>query len=448
MWDILGLIIGIVFSYLLLSLLATLIQEIVASLVSMRGKFLLGALVQLLELDWVDESELADTPEGQKIKAMQAKRKEKRQEWTEKIKDTRVYQKYINKAGWVSQLPSYLSAEQVISILQELMVDEPGEEGGEDVVEGGTGELRGRGAGRIITSGLQPSGTETEEGAGAEKTRAAGMFQVREVKPRKPKMLKAMKHVKLQNNLQKLNELTKKQAADAEVGIGEVEKISRSIRMPSDPAAKIQEFEAQVTEKFNQIKQEITTDFNEMMDRTSGWYKKRAQMVLFFIGLSIAIIFDADTFAMYRALSNNPEARQEVLALASQFVTDGSAQSFAPATQNGADAEQQLLELRKQANLLVAQELQSLESGLGLGRSSFPEKVPPKEAGAPVTMQQVVLFRGMKFFGWLVTALAISLGSTFWFDILKQLINIRNAGVKPGGGVNVNVNGRGGKNQT
>ncbi len=77
MWDILGLIIGIVFAYLLLSLLATIIQEIVASVLSMRGKFLLGAMVQLLELDWVDESELAGTPEGQKLKPCKPKERRK-----------------------------------------------------------------------------------------------------------------------------------------------------------------------------------------------------------------------------------------------------------------------------------------------------------------------------------------------------------------------------------
>lgn len=199
MWDILGLIIGIVFAYLLLSLLATLIQEIVASVLSMRGKFLLGAMVQLLELDWVDESELAGTPEGQKIKALQAKRKEKKQEWINNIKSTRVYQKYMHKSGWITSLPSYLSAEQVIAILQELMVEEPAENGnggggtdigGTDRIEtGGVGELRGRGAGRIITSGMQQPGDESADtaGAGPEITRAAGLSQIKPVTAKKAK---------------------------------------------------------------------------------------------------------------------------------------------------------------------------------------------------------------------------------------------------------------------
>jgi hypothetical protein len=36
-----------------------------------------------------------------------------------------------------------------------------------------------------------------------------------------------------------------------------------------------------------------------------------------------------------------------------------------------------------------------------------------------------------KLLGWLLTALAISLGAPFWFDLLKKVINIRGAGGKP-----------------
>ncbi|RME06149.1 MAG: hypothetical protein D6816_08055 [Bacteroidetes bacterium] len=34
----------------------------------------------------------------------------------------------------------------------------------------------------------------------------------------------------------------------------------------------------------------------------------------------------------------------------------------------------------------------------------------------------------IRIFGWLLTALAISLGAPFWFDILKKIINIRSSG--------------------
>ncbi|MBK7407801.1 MAG: hypothetical protein IPJ40_06805 [Saprospirales bacterium] len=33
-----------------------------------------------------------------------------------------------------------------------------------------------------------------------------------------------------------------------------------------------------------------------------------------------------------------------------------------------------------------------------------------------------------KAFGWLVTAIAISLGAPFWFDMLRKMVNIRSSG--------------------
>jgi hypothetical protein len=33
--------------------------------------------------------------------------------------------------------------------------------------------------------------------------------------------------------------------------------------------------------------------------------------------------------------------------------------------------------------------------------------------------------------GWLITALAVSLGAPFWFDLLNKFINIRGAGKAP-----------------
>ncbi len=33
--------------------------------------------------------------------------------------------------------------------------------------------------------------------------------------------------------------------------------------------------------------------------------------------------------------------------------------------------------------------------------------------------------------GWIMTALAVSLGAPFWFDLLQSFVNIRNAGAKP-----------------
>jgi hypothetical protein len=35
-----------------------------------------------------------------------------------------------------------------------------------------------------------------------------------------------------------------------------------------------------------------------------------------------------------------------------------------------------------------------------------------------------------RFLGWLVSGFAISMGSTFWFNVLKKIVDIRNTGGK------------------
>ena len=37
----------------------------------------------------------------------------------------------------------------------------------------------------------------------------------------------------------------------------------------------------------------------------------------------------------------------------------------------------------------------------------------------------------VSFFGFIITALAVSLGAPFWFDLLNKLVSIRGSGVKP-----------------
>jgi hypothetical protein len=37
----------------------------------------------------------------------------------------------------------------------------------------------------------------------------------------------------------------------------------------------------------------------------------------------------------------------------------------------------------------------------------------------------------LKVIGWLITALALSLGAPFWFQLLNRLVDLRGAGAKP-----------------
>ncbi len=57
--------------------------------------------------------------------------------------------------------------------------------------------------------------------------------------------------------------------------------------------------------------------FNSMMDRVSGWYKRRTQIMLFAIGVGLAAVLDADTVRIAHDLYRDPAARQIAVAMAS-----------------------------------------------------------------------------------------------------------------------------------
>jgi hypothetical protein len=60
------------------------------------------------------------------------------------------------------------------------------------------------------------------------------------------------------------------------------------------------------------------------------------------------------------------------------------------------------------------------------------QQIPVNEKiSTPETNQQIPVLVGKKVLGWLISALAISMGAAFWFDVLGKFINVRNAGKKP-----------------
>jgi len=176
----------------------------------------------------------------------------------------------------------------------------------------------------------------------------------------------------------------------------------------------LQQFLHETQEDVDQFKERVRGWYNDVMDRASGWYKRKAQKILIGVGFLIAIVFNADTLAIYERLESDPETLQMVLTLAEDFANgkDG-AEIAAPSTSPDFNASVQKLEG------LVNNQIESVKSPLGLGWKNVQWNT--------VTWYDVLI----KILGWTVTALAISLGAPFWFDLLRKLVNIRSSGNKP-----------------
>lgn len=166
-------------------------------------------------------------------------------------------------------------------------------------------------------------------------------------------------------------------------------------------------------DKLEAFRKEVKTWYNDIMDRASGWYKRNTQKLLIVVGLAIAVIFNADTLAIYERLESDPAALQQVVALAEDFVTTHDERTMAqidPEFQASYD----------QLKTLVNNQVASVKSPLGLGWKNV-------EMNLTTPYDWVI-----KILGWIVTALAISLGAPFWFDLLRKIVNLRGSGNKPG----------------
>ena len=144
--------------------------------------------------------------------------------------------------------------------------------------------------------------------------------------------------------------------------------------------------------------------FDDVMDRVSGWYKRKAQWTLLVFAVLVTCATNVDCINLATTLWQSPALRT---ALAE------SAASYQPGAQADPEQKETLDELRARLDKLSAQ-------GLPLGWAG------DKVLSSPEPKQWLTKLAGL-----LLTALAVSLGAPFWFDLLSKFVNIRGAGVKP-----------------
>lgn len=285
-------------------------------------------------------------------------------------------------------------------------------------------------------------------------------------------------------------------------------------------------------EKF---KLKIEQWFDDTMDRASGWYKRYTQYILFIIGFIIAIIFNVDTIAIYKILSKDKVAREQLVQMAIKNKdkfrdTPGQIkEENSPGTEKEINERDSML---NQTYQMVLSDANSANEILGLGRpwkdsckicsdsidnkdfnfrfDSLDKKVKiidtlkmrseekkmlsgnyqkMKDSGKLKGVELVKLNNALRlsdsakrsidslllgynislikeahssmnvlktrcafiqdqtrgkwfkyssrqaggpetFLGWVITALAISLGAPFWFDLLNKLMKLRGSGTK------------------
>jgi hypothetical protein len=173
--------------------------------------------------------------------------------------------------------------------------------------------------------------------------------------------------------------------------------------------------------------------YNDSMDRISGWYKRKSHMTLWIIGVVICLAFNADSIALGNAFWNDPTLRAAINEAATDYVKN------APSTEEPKDSFVRLNKVRQQMTTIPlgwcrvssTTDLQGVcwPNLAGSIRVRTPVDVPlgdPRRVVGGVS--EWLLW---KLVGIALTALAISQGAPFWFDLLQKIVNLRLGGNPP-----------------
>jgi hypothetical protein len=173
----------------------------------------------------------------------------------------------------------------------------------------------------------------------------------------------------------------------------------------------------------------VAMQFDATMDRASGWFKRKTQLVTLCVSILLVVSLNVDTVAIATALAANPQARAALVDVAEQQLQSAE-QARSDAAQSGDADPNVLAELEskaKESRSAVDDAKKTLEAGtlpLGWGSWKLPADKAPGQTDAIPYLTKVA--------GLVLSIFAISLGAPFWFNVLDRFNAVRTTGVREG----------------
>jgi len=158
--------------------------------------------------------------------------------------------------------------------------------------------------------------------------------------------------------------------------------------------------------------------YDGMMDRVSGWYKRRTTVLMLLLGFVVAAVVNADTINIANTLARDGALRSSLVAAAEQRIRSPLGPPTVQGTPEAIDA-QATESLRRAHDAVNA-------LGLPIGWAWPTPSNKDDRRRAPDTLGDFFL----KLLGILVTGFAVSQGAPFWFDVLNKFMVVRST-VKP-----------------
>ena len=177
-------------------------------------------------------------------------------------------------------------------------------------------------------------------------------------------------------------------------------------------------------------KQNVEAWFDSTMDRVSGWYKRKAQLILLVLAFIVTGAMNADTIKLTSTFLQNPALRGEIALAASRYMDEQESN----AQKKGTDDE-------RYPEPICSEEHDSDAQKKGSGDKSTPvvefkqQLKLFEKLSLPLGWSKETLPSGaewiLKIIGLAFTAFAASLGAPFWYDLLNKLTKLRATGKVP-----------------
>jgi len=180
--------------------------------------------------------------------------------------------------------------------------------------------------------------------------------------------------------------------------------------------------------------------FNNAMDRLTGWYKRRSLITTLLVGTILAVIVNVDSINLVGRLWSEPDLRFAILNNIESILTQDNTTT-----------------LNVGQLSIIQQQFSQISLPVGWVGSPVPLTSSQETSGAKqctlfpssdndmygilvsgqcypiINSPQAKNLTGwlIKLAGILISGVAASPGASFWFDMLKKIINVRLTGVNP-----------------
>lgn len=148
----------------------------------------------------------------------------------------------------------------------------------------------------------------------------------------------------------------------AEMDIPQIQGLMETITRSE---AKLLLAEQWADQAIQQVRQKVGAHFDNAMDRVSGWYKRQSAVSIFGIALVVSVFLNVDSISLASSLANNPTLRSAVVAAADNGVEDLTNTVNAVTESSGAQDTQDLVD-----------ELNQLGLPIGWNDHTTPKTVP------------------------------------------------------------------------